>query len=142
MTSLTVWQIALQALDCVQFLARPVKDHGLSAGAPFQWAALFHKKSVRFLKGADSLTFLNSSDMSLEHILPCKVSCSRCRSPMADEGRNMWMSFPTLFKFNKHVVPEAFKPTDHIFYQQRCMDIKDGKRKWSKHQGESEVVED
>ena len=61
---------------------------------------------------------------------------------MADEGRNMWMSFPTLFKFSQHIVPEAFKPTDHIFYRQRCMDIKDGRRKWSKHQGESELIAD
>lgn len=109
-------------------------------GAPFQWAALFHKKSVRFLKGADKLIFFYSTDMTPRHVLPCKVSCSNCHSPMADEGRNMWMSFPTLFKFSDHKTPEAFVPSCHIFYTQRCVDIKDGKTKWSKHQGESDQI--
>jgi len=59
---------------------------------------------------------------------------------MADEGRNMWMSFPTLFKFSDHKTPEAFVPKCHIFYTQRCVDVKDGKTKWSKHQGESDQI--
>jgi len=59
---------------------------------------------------------------------------------MADEGRNMWMSFPTLFKFSDHKTPAAFVPSCHIFYTQRCVDVKDGKTKWSKHQGESDQI--
>ena len=109
-------------------------------GAPFQWAALFHKKSLRFLKGVDKLMFFYSQDKEPVHKLPCKVACSKCHSPIADEGRNMWMSFPTLFKFDNKQIPEAFKPSCHIFYQQRVIDVKDGKPKWSKHQDQSELV--
>ena len=52
----------------------------------------------------------------------------------------MWMSFPTLFKFPDHKTPEAFKPTDHIFYGQRCVDIKDGQTKWSGLNGDSDKI--
>lgn len=110
------------------------------AGAPFQWAALFHKKSLRFVKGAEKLMFFYSQDMEPVHKLPCKVACSTCHSPIADEGRNMWMSFPTLFKFKHESIPEPFKPSCHIFYQQRVIDVRDGKPKWSKHQDESEQI--
>ncbi|KAL3149422.1 hypothetical protein ABBQ32_002216 [Trebouxia sp. C0010 RCD-2024] len=109
-------------------------------GAPFQWAALFHKKNIRFIRGVDCLMFFHSEDLTPRHALPCKVSCSKCHSPIADEGRNMWMSFPTLFKFPARKTPDAFKPSCHIFYEQRCVDIKDGKTKWSKHQDESEII--
>lgn len=112
------------------------------AGAPFQWAALFHKKSVRFLKGVEKLMFFYSQDKTPRHVLPCKVSCSICHSPMADDGRNMWMSFPTLFKFPDSKPPEAFRPSCHIFYNQRCIDISDDKPKWAGHQDDSEQIQD
>ena len=111
-----------------------------NTGAPFQWAALFHKKSLRFVKGVDKLMFFYSQDMEPVHKLPCKVACSKCHSPIADEGRNMWMSFPTLFKFDNKQIPDAFKPSCHIFYEQRVIDVKDGKPKWSKHQDQSELI--
>lgn len=54
----------------------------------------------------------------------------------------MWMAFPTLFQFPARQVPDAFKPSCHIFYEQRCVDIRDDKTKWSKHQDESEIIPD
>ena len=52
----------------------------------------------------------------------------------------MWMSFPTLFQFPGRQIPDAFRPSCHIFYEQRCVDIKDGKKKWSRHEDESETI--
>lgn len=63
-------------------------------GAPFQWAALFHKTSVRLAKHCDplNLDFFSTQEGHSEHSVPCKISCRNCRSPMADEGRNMVMA--------------------------------------------------
>ena len=41
-------------------------------GAPFQWAVIFHKSDVRFLRGVDKLRFYNSEAHRSEHILPCE----------------------------------------------------------------------
>ena len=109
-------------------------------GAPFQWAALFKKDTLRFIKGVNALMFYNSDKSSEQHELPCKVSCSKCHSPLADEGKNMWMSFPTSFQFQDGKVPAAFKPTCHIFYGSRCMDIKDGTDKWEGLRGKSKQI--
>jgi len=39
----------------------------------------------------------------------------------------MWLAFPTLFDFGTPPqVPEAFRPTCHIFYEMRVMDVDDG----------------
>lgn len=111
-------------------------------GAPFQWAALFKKDALRFIKGVDSLTFYDSANCTEQHTLPCKVSCSKCHSPLADEGRNMWMAFPTQFKFDSNKAPEAFQGDCHIFYKSRCIDIKDGKTKWSEMKGKSEEIQE
>ena len=54
----------------------------------------------------------------------------------------MWMAFPTLFKFADGKVPEAFQADCHIFYEQRCVNIKDGKTKWSAAKGKSEELQD
>ena len=62
-------------------------------GAPMQWAAIFHKRDVRITKGTDYLKFYNSEQSINERILPCKVSCSLCGTPIADEGRRMWIAF-------------------------------------------------
>ena len=78
-------------------------------GAPFQWAALFHKDALRFVKGVDNLMFYYPPEKKEAHHLPCKVSCSICHTPMADEGRKMWMAFPTLFKTDNGKLPEAFR---------------------------------
>ncbi|MCG8546828.1 MAG: GFA family protein [Alphaproteobacteria bacterium] len=103
-------------------------------GAPMQWAAIFHKHDVRFSAGLDHLRFFNGSLLKAERILPCKVSCNVCGAPIADEGRNMWLAFPSLFDFGAPPkVPAAFKPTCHIFYGSRVFDMNDGLPKWAGH---------
>ena len=108
-------------------------------GAPMQWAAIFHKRDVRITKGTDCLKFFNSEQSISERILPCKVSCSLCGTPIADEGRRMWLTFPSLFNFGySPTVPKAFMPTCHIFYGSRVIDISDDLPKWSGHKNNSE----
>ena len=85
-----------------------------------QWAAIFHKHDVRILAGMNHLFFYNRELDKPERILPCKVSCALCGTPIADEGRRMWLAFPSLFDFGiPPKVPETFKPTCHIFYRMR-----------------------
>ena len=53
----------------------------------------------------------------------------------------MWLAFPVLFDFNTpSLVPEAFKPTCHIFYSMRVMEIVDGLPKWSGHKDTSTLL--
>jgi len=107
-------------------------------GAPMQWAAIFHKHQVRFTAGLDQLRFYNSEQGLNERILPCKVSCKLCGTPLADEGRRMWLAFPSLFDFGPgSKTPEPFQPTCHIFYAQRVMDIFDPLPKWAGHKDHS-----
>ncbi len=110
-------------------------------GAPMQWAAIFHKRDVRFTAGVGNLRFYNSALNRSERLLPCKVACAVCGTLVADEGRNMWLAFPTLFDFGLPPrVPEAFRPTCHIFYAMRVVEIADGLPKWSGHKGESTLL--
>ena len=110
-------------------------------GAPMQWAAIFHKKDVRLVAGIDQLRFYNSAVNRHERLAPCKVACTLCDTPIADEGRNMWLAFPTLFDFGvPPVVPEAFRPSCHIFYDMRVTDCFDGLPKWSGHKGKSKLL--
>jgi hypothetical protein len=103
-----------------------------------QWAAIFHKRHVRFTAGLNHLHFFNSEQGLQERILPCKVSCGRCGTPIADEGRRMWLAFPTLFDFGPRTgVPDSFKPTCHIFFDMRVVDVWDDLRKWSGHKNHS-----
>ena len=103
-------------------------------GAPMQWAAIFNKRDVRITKGFDSLRFYNSERNVHERVLPCKVSCAACGALIADEGRRMWLAFPSLFDFGISTeVPETFRPSCHIFYASRLMDINDDLPKWSGH---------
>ncbi len=114
------------------------RDCQLLHGAPMQWAAIFHKRDVRFTAGFEHLRFYNSMLDRNERILPCKVACASCGSLIADEGRNMWLAFPTLFDFGTPpLVPETFKPTCHIFYGMRVMEIADELPKWSGHKDSS-----
>ena len=71
-----------------------------STGAPFQWAAIFHKEDINFTHGHHDLGWYDSAEKTTRHKLPCKVSCAYCRSPIMDEGRNMILLFPTLIKFH------------------------------------------
>ena len=105
-------------------------------GAPMQWAAIFHKHHVRFVAGLDRLRFFNGRLNTADRILPCKVSCGLCGALIADEGRNMWLAFPSLFDFGMPAeIPEAFRPTCHIFYAARVLDMDDGLPKWAGHSG-------
>ena len=109
-------------------------------GAPMQWAAIFHKRDVRLASGVEHLSFYNSTLGRPERVLPCKVSCVLCGTPIADEGRNMWLAFPTLFDFGPPRVPEAFQPSCHIFYAMRVMNVDDGLPKWSGHKNRSTLL--
>jgi len=110
-------------------------------GAPMQWAAIFHKRHVRFTAGLENLVFYNSEQNRPERILPCKVRCGKCGTPIADEGRRMWLAFPSLFDFGYPAkVPEAFRPTCHLFYGSRVIEIQGDLPKWSGHKNHSELL--
>lgn len=107
-------------------------------GAPMQWAAIFHKGDVRFTAGLEHLRFYNASGREQDRTLPCKVACRLCATPIADEGRNMWLAFPALFEFGSPSrIPAAFKPSCHIFYATRVIDVEDDLPKWPGHEGQS-----
>jgi len=110
-------------------------------GAPMQWAAIFHKRQVRFSAGFDQLAFYNASLGIAERQLPCKLRCQQCGTLVADEGRNMWLAFPTLFHFGSpREVPAVFYPSCHIFYANRVVDVHDGLPKWSGHKNKSVLI--
>ena len=114
-------------------------------GAPMQWAAIFHKKDVRLVRGVERLRFYDSTRHAQQPLaqrrLPCKVACAACGTLIADEGRRMWLAFPSLFDFGlPPLVPEAFRPTCHIFYAQRVLDMQDGLPKWAGHKEQSECL--
>jgi len=112
-------------------------------GAPFQWAAIFHKSDINFTNGIHDLGWYESSEKSIEHKLPCKVSCAFCRTPIMDEGRNMILLFPTLIEgINIPEGRKAFKPACHMFYTQRVCDVKDGHDKWSGLDYMSDQIDD
>lgn len=117
------------------------RDCRVLHGAPMQWAAIFHKDDVRFTAGAEHLLYYNAATGVRQRVLPCKVACGLCGTLIADEGRNMWLAFPTLFDFgDPPQVPQAFRPTCHIFYSARVMDVDDGLPKWSGHKGTSTLL--
>mmetsp|Transcript_31582 Transcript_31582/g.73624 ORF Transcript_31582/g.73624 Transcript_31582/m.73624 type:complete len:477 (+) Transcript_31582:97-1527(+) len=106
-------------------------------GAPCQWAVLFKKEAVKFDQSSfEHLRWYNcSSDFATtsgdERELPSKVQCKHCGSWVADEGRRMFMAFPTLFEFVKGdgsppEFPPAFMPTCHIFCASRALVADDG----------------
>ncbi|KAF8252930.1 hypothetical protein K440DRAFT_535001 [Wilcoxina mikolae CBS 423.85] len=111
-------------------------------GAPFQWAAIFHKTDVHFTKGEDQLIYWNPGEKSQDYILPCKISCKHCRTPIMDEGRNMLLLYPTLVYFKDLKHKWLFYPTNscHIFYSRRAIDIPDGLPKWEEHKDQSKLM--
>ncbi|TFY55698.1 hypothetical protein EVG20_g9222 [Dentipellis fragilis] len=135
-------------------------------GAPFQWAVIFPKTSVRLVKNVDdSLHFFSTETGTSAHYVPCKVrpsysngrkiahlnirsrhiqvSCDACRAPLFDEGRNTVLAYPSSFHFPpRQPVPRKFQPSCHIFYSMRIMDVVDGKPKWAGHKGHSDLVEE
>ncbi|TPX23812.1 hypothetical protein DIZ76_013155 [Coccidioides immitis] len=110
-------------------------------GAPFQWAAIFHKSDINFLNGPRGLDFYQSGENLREHKLPCKVLCSHCHSPIMDEGRNVILLFPELIDLGegqlKRDALDIFAPSCHIFYSQRVININDRKPKWEGLNGSS-----
>ncbi|KAL1850247.1 hypothetical protein Plec18170_006942 [Paecilomyces lecythidis] len=68
-------------------------------GAPFQWAAIFHKEDMMFKNGSQGLSFYASGEKSRDYQTPTKVSCSFCRTPIMDEGRRVVLIFPELIDF-------------------------------------------
>ena len=111
-------------------------------GAPMEWVAIFDKARVAFETASLAhLYFYNadtdegwSSEEAEHRVLPAKVSCSHCRSPIADEGRNMWMAYCTLFD---DTLPPSFQHTCHLFYPQRCIHLDDSRDQWTGHRGKS-----
>ncbi|CAF1009542.1 unnamed protein product, partial [Rotaria sordida] len=96
----------------------------------------------------DSLKFYNSDENIQDHILPCKVSCKQCSSPLADEGRRMWLAFPQTFKQFRlsETVREKLKASCHIFYGQRTISSdcfkNDGLSKFQGHKNKSNIILD
>ncbi|KAF2669815.1 hypothetical protein BT63DRAFT_371929 [Microthyrium microscopicum] len=111
-------------------------------GAPFQWAAIFHKEDINFLNGAEGLEWFHAPNASLEHTLPCKVHCHHCKSPIMDEGKSMILLFPGLIHFKSKKDMDYFNPKCHIFYGQRVIDIPDGLPKWDGLDEKSKLIED
>jgi hypothetical protein len=67
-------------------------------GAPFQWAAIFHKEDMSFINGSSGLVFYSSTHHSQKYDLPTKVYCAECRTPIMDEGRKTCLLFPELIE--------------------------------------------
>ncbi|WPH03773.1 Hypothetical protein R9X50_00665600 [Acrodontium crateriforme] len=111
-------------------------------GAPFQWAAIFHKEDINFSHGHHDLEWYDPSTKKVQHKLPCKVRCSHCHSPIMDEGRNMILLFPTLIHFKNKEAKDKFNPKSHMFYGERVIDVVDGLPKWTGLNGSSELIED
>ncbi|KFA61047.1 hypothetical protein S40285_08010 [Stachybotrys chlorohalonatus IBT 40285] len=113
-------------------------------GAPFQWAAIFHKEDINFTNGHHDLGWYDPTNKDTSHHLPCKVSCAYCRTPIMDEGRNMILLFPTLIEnINTKKARETFQTGSHMFYPQRVVDFRgDGVTKWSGLEEQSKKVDD
>jgi len=79
-------------------------------GAPFQWAAIFHKEDINFTHGHHHLGWYESSEKTTRHKLPCKASCAYCRTPIMDEGRRMILLFPELIKWKNEGDLKKFAP--------------------------------
>jgi hypothetical protein len=115
-------------------------------GAPFEWVSIFAQDKVRFKRlSLDHLQFYNTkldrcwtSTNANDRILPAKVRCSHCGTPIADEGRNMWLAYATMFRFREGEVPSAFRHSCHIFYAKRCINLMDDKKKWTGEKDTSE----
>ncbi|KAJ5462579.1 hypothetical protein N7475_007523 [Penicillium sp. IBT 31633x] len=116
-------------------------------GAPLQWAAIFHKNDMSFTSGSHGLVFYSSTHQSQDYDLPTKVSCANCRTLIMDEGRNVCLIFPQLIELEgssdeQRQKREIFKPTCHIFYESRMIELPDGLPKWTGMENSSERMDD
>ncbi|KAF8541348.1 Mss4-like protein [Trichophaea hybrida] len=92
-------------------------------GVPFQW-----------------LIYWNPEEKSQDYIIPCKISCKHCCTPIMDEGRNMLLLYPTLVYFKDLKHKWLFYPTCHIFYSRRAIDIPDSLPKWEEYKDQSKLM--
>lgn len=88
----------------------------LMHGAPFQWAAIFHKQDVSFSSGSYGLNFYSSLPNTQEYHQPTKVSCSFCHTLIMDEEDKVCLLFPQLIEFEGSLEEQRkqrdlFKPT-------------------------------
>jgi hypothetical protein len=119
-----------------------------------EWVAIYDKNRVRF-PNPSALKFLYFYNSELDHgwnsneaehrKLPVKISCNHCRSPIADEGRNMWLAYCTLFDFPDYLgIPDSFRHKHHLFYGSRCLNMHeiDKEKKWMGHKDQSNEWKD
>ncbi|KAJ6110843.1 hypothetical protein N7486_003078 [Penicillium sp. IBT 16267x] len=116
-------------------------------GAPFQLAAIFHKQDISFAKGSSGLSFFSATLNSQKYDMPTKVSCSYCHTLIMDEGSNTCLVYPQLIQLEgsaeeRRKQLEVFKPTCHIFYQERMFDMPDGIPKWAEMDAHSQQLDD
>lgn len=106
-------------------------------GAPTRWMAIFEKSAVRFdIVSEPFLRFYNSAKDIVyiegqRRVLPCKVQCTHCGTPVAEEGQDKFIAFPpTLFDFvngrSKPEFPPSFRPVCHTFCNTQALDTCDG----------------
>jgi len=77
----------------------------------------------------------------MNEFCPARLDAVGVGTPIADEGRRMWLAFPELFNFGHRTkVPDSFKPTCHIFYDMRVVEIMDDLPKWSGHKNHSNLL--
>ena len=77
----------------------------------------------------------------MNEFCPARLDAVGVGTPIADEGRRMWLAFPELFNLGHRTkVPDSFKPTCHIFYDMRVVEIMDDLPKWSGHKNHSNLL--
>jgi len=136
-------------------------------GAPMQAAAVFYKTDAMLTKGlAGDIAFFSASlpnPHMTSHATPCprKIYCAGCGCPLADEGKNMFIAYPSSLHHYKSLnakgpgehgarepeegmgkLPPAFNVRKHIFYGKRAFDMNDGIEKWEGIDGKSRRMAD
>src|SRR4030095_4309381 len=68
-------------VDPVEPTLSPCRPCQALHGAPMQWAAIFHKRHVRMLRGIEHLRFYSAVLDRPLRVPPCHVSSPLCRTP-------------------------------------------------------------
>ncbi|KAF8472174.1 hypothetical protein JB92DRAFT_2771388, partial [Gautieria morchelliformis] len=137
-------------------------------GAPMQLAVRISKLSpnmkydVLICIYAFSSPSLPNPHMT-SHATPCprKIYCAGCGCPLADEGKNMFIAYPSSMHRHKGLgalgpgqegangpqqgtgkLPPAFNVRKHIFYGKRAFEMWDGIEKWQGLDGKSSRMAD
>ena len=113
-----VYEVQGKPLDSKQVVCEDSRDL-----PPTEWVSVFEKDNVRF--DPSSLDFLHfysfkldkgwTSEEAEQREAPVRVTCSTCRTPVADEGRKLFLAFTTLFRFDKEEIPNFFHQSGHLF---------------------------